>query len=1181
MDNIIRKGQIHVNPLVGKIAGGERSRINVTFCPGLPGDYIETFKIQIAHFEPETITLKGYSNYPALKQDLPRIKTPEFTKRLIAEKSLEYSGTGDDAEKSCYSRVLDNETVSEIDRKILSEAIMKNIEAREAGAISADTSYADVKSEKKAGLGDTQIVQSQVGQSTTQEGFGTGDKPNMTERSGFQKNLGGSLSMRYEKRLIERVIVGVYTLDLGNVVAGLSAKKSFKIWNVGKLMITTLMFDAKAIKAAGFSLSHDKLTRFGFKDHNCVTLELKYQTKKSTTPGKAKYFLPMEIANGPKYMLEIVCNVTVPDIKVSSSDIDFGCVICGQRKTVFIRFENQKEVPCEWNLNLKEDRPSGDREKKQEPRFHLSPQSGVMPKYTNSTLEITFIPLTDKLYQQKFSIEIKDNQRKVEIFVKGLGTTPNLEFFPPEMEFMPSLPYNETVLKTMEIKNKSDFDVELFCLDFDKQFIQEDKWLQNYDALNTKETLFVDVRSASMEFWPHIIEACAQKDQIDKIEKEIEELKANPEAEDRDERIKQLEEEKPKPMEEPVYPMKLDDDRKVHFVIFGPPGVGKTALVKNIHKKHERGIVNMDELYDWNINHKTEAGIAAKEAIEARNEEREAYAAEKDKERKKKNPPKKGEVQPPINTDHFDWLDHNIVTNLVAERIKFPDCNAGVVFDNLKSRYWENELVALQAISKACDTAQVQLVNLTNIKDSKGFEQTHIIDTNAIKTFLGLNEPEQPVLVKEPEVEQPPQKGNKGGGRGGPKKGNNPPRGSTRQKSGKKDDKAAIVPVEPPKEDEPPKVLDVDLFELNIPKEQTPEEKEYYDKIQPFIYTLWAGQLPVEEIYKFNKIQEAEEKNKGGKAAKGKKGAEPEPEEPKYEAVSQDQIRSMELPDRRSYVEVPIIYNHLAMSQKALEVLPSPDFPDPQTLPIPDPFIQQILKKQPPKKPRKEPANFELLTPKDIFVKEEYVNDIIEKEFAEEKVEFETKVKELEEAFTQKEEKIQAELEEKKRLEEEQAEQEKNDDDKAKSPGKESQDEALDKTGKTGQQQSQSKVEELGEDNQNPNDQTTNQQDTTEDKGPTLHPELQKIQDELDEVTKNYNEKLKARRQELMADQGPSFTMEQLEKQTTRWIIPANKSIYLVVRFFSKSKDTYEGVLEFTRVVKRRIEILIVFLKKV
>lgn len=41
------------------------------------------------------------------------------------------------------------------------------------------------------------------------------------------------------------------------------------------------------------------------------------------------------------------------------------------------------------------------------------------------------------------------------------------------------------------------------------------------------------------------------------------------------------------------------------------------------------------------------------------------------------------------------------------------------------------------------------------------------------------------------------------------------------------------------------------------------------------------------------------------------------------------------------------------------------------------------------------------------------------------------------------------------------------------------------------------------------------------------------------------------------------FKLEDLTNSQSRWIIPPNKTLLLVVRFFTKKSGTYEGKLEF------------------
>lgn len=79
--------------------------------------------------------------------------------------------------------------------------------------------------------------------------------------------------------------------------------------------------------------------------------------------------------NGAKYKLELVSNLTIPDIVVdglSDGLVDFGKVLCGQRKTITLRFLNLKEIPCDWSLNLREPISIGhDKDKDNELKYEL------------------------------------------------------------------------------------------------------------------------------------------------------------------------------------------------------------------------------------------------------------------------------------------------------------------------------------------------------------------------------------------------------------------------------------------------------------------------------------------------------------------------------------------------------------------------------------------------------------------------------------------------------------------------------------------------------------------------------------------------------------------------------------------------------------------------------------------
>ena len=144
MDNIVRKGLIKISRSEGKIAGNNRTKIVVNFCPALPGDYIESFKIQVAHFEAETITVRGYGLYPALKLELPRKVTDNIRNKVDEDGLSFHNASGDTTNSGNGKRYPSNEVVSELDRKLLYSSIMKNIEKRDALNHSAESSFENV-----------------------------------------------------------------------------------------------------------------------------------------------------------------------------------------------------------------------------------------------------------------------------------------------------------------------------------------------------------------------------------------------------------------------------------------------------------------------------------------------------------------------------------------------------------------------------------------------------------------------------------------------------------------------------------------------------------------------------------------------------------------------------------------------------------------------------------------------------------------------------------------------------------------------------------------------------------------------------------------------------------------------------------------------------------------------------
>lgn len=63
---------ISIVPSRGKIQGGEKAKVRLYIIPGIPDELLQVLVVQVSHFEPEKIIVKGMTLFPTLRLDLPR-----------------------------------------------------------------------------------------------------------------------------------------------------------------------------------------------------------------------------------------------------------------------------------------------------------------------------------------------------------------------------------------------------------------------------------------------------------------------------------------------------------------------------------------------------------------------------------------------------------------------------------------------------------------------------------------------------------------------------------------------------------------------------------------------------------------------------------------------------------------------------------------------------------------------------------------------------------------------------------------------------------------------------------------------------------------------------------------------------------------------------------------------------
>ena len=86
-------------------------------------------------------------------------------------------------------------------------------------------------------------------------------------------------------------------------------------------------------------------------------------------------------------------------------------------------------------------------------------------------------------YSQRLVIRIAQSSSRHVINVNGQGNEPKLEFSSTLIEFGPVLPHSSGDEKEVMVKNPSSFPVEIYSLEFDKQYLEEEKVGQEYGVL--------------------------------------------------------------------------------------------------------------------------------------------------------------------------------------------------------------------------------------------------------------------------------------------------------------------------------------------------------------------------------------------------------------------------------------------------------------------------------------------------------------------------------------------------------------------------------------------------------------------------------------------------------------------------------------------------------------------------
>lgn len=134
-------------------------------------------------------------------------------------------------------------------------------------------------------------------------------------------------------------------------------------------------------------------------------------------------------------------------------------------------------------------------------------------------VKVFFTPSQEKEYINKFPIKIQENQKPLNLQLKGTGVCIALDVKQPKLKIGPVLPYDEKAYALLEISNPTPYATELINLDFDKKWREDVETLASYEEIKNggndkeKRVVFLPLREAGAGLWPEVVSAVARKNQ--------------------------------------------------------------------------------------------------------------------------------------------------------------------------------------------------------------------------------------------------------------------------------------------------------------------------------------------------------------------------------------------------------------------------------------------------------------------------------------------------------------------------------------------------------------------------------------------------------------------------------------------------------------------------------------------
>jgi len=295
-------------------------------------------------------------------------------------------------------------------------------------------------------------------------------------------------------------------------------------------------------------------------------------------------------------------------------------------------------------------------------------------------------------YVTQIPLRIKDNPTLPVIHVMGRSIYQAVVIEPAFMELDPILPksFQPTVIN-FTVRNQSENPIEIYSLEFDTQYVLEEKMLRALKSYNKDNMMHAKVREPSEPFWEDLAveasSAAAETTGNGKIP--TPQVAAQTLADDKPKRgPKGVDPSKMKGGKEPMITNDLrEKSLAIIIVIYGAPFSGKTTQAQLLAKRYKCPLINVTDIILSAVGKGTLKLPAAGGVLSAwQSPPPEEVALSKDP-KGKLDLKAKGATLPAVKgVDQESGLEKDIEARLKA-RIQETDCTKGFIIDGLSSNY--------------------------------------------------------------------------------------------------------------------------------------------------------------------------------------------------------------------------------------------------------------------------------------------------------------------------------------------------------------------------------------------------------------------------------------------------------------------------------------------------------------